>query len=154
EPIDRTVAVIAAMAAEARADGVEQIAAVGTAALRLAPNAQAFIDAVKERTGVQVEVLGGEEEARLAYLAASSGLGLRSGSHAVFDTGGASTEFSFGAGDSVAERFSLNVGAVRITEQWHLDGVLDEAALRSALDGIASEFTALDGRPAPDTLIG
>jgi exopolyphosphatase/guanosine-5'-triphosphate,3'-diphosphate pyrophosphatase len=154
EPIERTVGAIAAMADEARSKGVEQIAAVGTAALRIAPNSAKLVDAARERAGVEVKVLDGEEEARLAYLAATSGLGVGSGSRVVFDTGGASTQFTFGSGESVEERFSLNIGAVRITEQWNLDGVLEEGALHSALDAIAEEFAVLDGRPSPEALVG
>ena len=87
EPVARTVDAIAGMADEARRNGAEAIAAVGTAALRKAPNRAALIDAVRERTGVEVEVVSGEEEARLAYLAVTSALELGDGSLVVFDTG-------------------------------------------------------------------
>ena len=56
----------------------------------------------------------GEEESRLAYLAVKAGLGLAEGSLVVFDTGGGSTQFTFGHGDRVDERFSVEVGAVRL----------------------------------------
>ena len=71
EPIARTVAAIVAMVEEARRDGAEAIAAVGTAWMRMAPNSAAVVDAVRARTGVEIEVVDGEEEGRLAYLAAS-----------------------------------------------------------------------------------
>ena len=67
EPMERTAAAIAAMAEEARQDGVEEIAAVGTAGMRIAANAPAFVAAVRERCGVEIEVIPGEEEARLAF---------------------------------------------------------------------------------------
>ena len=76
EPIERTVAAIVAMADEARRHGVERIAAVGTAGMRLAPNRAALIDAVEGAPGIEVEVISGEEEGRLAYVAVTSGLGL------------------------------------------------------------------------------
>jgi len=154
EPIERTVAAIAAMADEARKDGVEAIAAVGTAALRIAPNRSAFVDAVRERAGLDVEVISGEEEGRLAYVAVKSGVGLGQGSLVVFDTGGGSSQFTFGHGDRVDERFSLNVGAVRFTERYGLGEVVPEDRLASALDAIAADLTRLDGRPTPDVLVG
>ncbi len=77
EPIGRTVDAIAAMADEARRDGAEAIAAVGTAGLRIAPNAADLLDAVEARSGIRIEVISGEDEARLAYLAAKAGLGPR-----------------------------------------------------------------------------
>jgi exopolyphosphatase/guanosine-5'-triphosphate,3'-diphosphate pyrophosphatase len=74
-PMQRSVTAIAAMADEARRDGVEAIAAVGTAGLRLAPNSADFVDAVRARCGLEIEIIAAEEERRLAFLAATAGLG-------------------------------------------------------------------------------
>ena len=153
EPIRRTAQAIAGMVDEARRQ-VEAIAAVGTAGLRLAPNGAALIDAVRDRTGIDVEVISGEEEARLAYLGTVSELDLGDGSVVVFDTGGGSSQFTFGHGPRVAERFSVNVGAARLTERYGLDGVIDEAALAFTLETIAADLARLDGRPAPERVIG
>ena len=126
------------MASEARDAGVAAIAAVGTMGMRTARNSQQFIDSVKERCGVQIEIIPGEEEGRLAYLAVKSGLGLADGSLAIFDTGGGSTQFTFGHGSTVEERFSLNVGAVRFTEKYGLAGVISAEQLQTAKQAIAS----------------
>ncbi len=154
QAVERTVEAIAAMADEAGRNGVEALAAVGTAGLRLAPNRGLLLDAVRERAGVEVEVISGEEEGRLAYLAVNSGLGLGQGSLVVFDTGGGSSQFTFGQGDQVDERFSLNVGAARFTERYGLDGVVSEPELAAAMAAIAADLARLDGRPAPDTVVG
>jgi exopolyphosphatase/guanosine-5'-triphosphate,3'-diphosphate pyrophosphatase len=156
EPIERTVAAIAGMADEARANGAPAIVAVGTAGLRIAPNAAELIDAAQARAGVRVEVISGEDEARLAYLAAKAGLGprLAAGSTVVFDSGGGSSQFTFGHGEQVDERFSVNVGAVRITERFGLDGVAGTDTLDAARAAIAADLHALDGRPRPDTVVG
>lgn len=154
EAIERTAAAIALMADEAERDHADAVVAVGTAGLRLAPNAAEFVAAVRNRCGLRVEVISGEEEGRLAYLAARAGLGATRGPVVVFDTGGGSTQFTFGDRDRVDERFSLNVGAVRLTERYGLDGVVSEPALAAALDAIAVELAPLDGRPAPDALVG
>ncbi|MGC2110446.1 MAG: Ppx/GppA phosphatase family protein [Candidatus Korobacteraceae bacterium] len=154
DAMERTVSAIAAMAAEAREQSVKALVAVGTMGMRTARNSQQFIDAVEQRCGVRIEVIPGEEEGRLAYIAVKSGLGLAEGSLAIFDTGGGSTQFTFGRGSTVEERFSLNVGAVRFTEQFGLGGVVSPEQLRAALDAIAGEFTRIDKRPTPDTLVG
>src|SRR5207247_1438730 len=153
EPMERTIAAIAAMADEARQSGGEDIAPVGTAGLRLAPNSADFVAAVQARCGVEVEVISGEEEARLAYLAAMSGFGLTQGSLVVFDTGGGSSQFTFGHGEHVDEQFSVNVGAVRLTERYGLSGRVSEDVLAAARDGIAADLAQLDGRPRPDELV-
>ena len=142
EPISRTVEAIGGMAAEADRDGVEAIAAVGTAGMRIASNADELVDAVRERCGVEVEVIPGEEEARLAYVAATSGLGITGGSLVVFDTGGGSSQFTFGAPGRIEEQFSVNVGAARFTEQFGLDGAVPP-------ETVAAARNAIGVRPCP-----
>jgi exopolyphosphatase/guanosine-5'-triphosphate,3'-diphosphate pyrophosphatase len=153
-PIERTLEAIAGMANEASRNGVEEIVAVGTAGLRIAPNSAALVDAVRDRTGIEIDVIDGEEEGRLAYLAVKSGLGIGQGSLVVFDTGGGSSQFTFGIGEQVDERFSVNVGATRFTEHYGLDGVVSKDALASAMDAIAADLVRLDGRPTPESLVG
>jgi exopolyphosphatase / guanosine-5'-triphosphate,3'-diphosphate pyrophosphatase len=154
EAIERTVAAIALMAGEAEREDAVAVAAVGTAGLRAASNAAELVDGVRERCGLTVEVISGEEEARLAYLAAATSLGLARGPVVVFDTGGGSSQFTFGDGERVDERFSVNVGAVRLTERFGLDGAVSEDALAAALAAIAAELAPLHGRPVPDALVG
>jgi len=151
-PLERTAAAIADMVAEARRHDVVAIAAVGTAGLRMAANRDAALAAIEARSGLPVEVISGEEEARLAYLGARSGLGRTPGSLVVFDTGGGSSQFTFGNDASVDERFSVDVGAVRYTERYGLDGVVSKDVLREAMQTIATDLSRLDGRPAPDAL--
>jgi exopolyphosphatase/guanosine-5'-triphosphate,3'-diphosphate pyrophosphatase len=154
EPLARTVAAVVAMADEARAKGALAVAAVGTAGLRRASNSAELVDAVRVRSDVTVEVIPGEEEARLAYLAATAALGLEEGTLAVFDTGGGSSQFTFGRPGRIEERFSVDVGAARFTERFGMDGAVSEDVLASALEAIAGELARLDGRPSPDALVG
>ena len=154
EPLERTVAAIADMVEEATRQRVRATAAVGTAGLRIARNRDEVIAAIRTRTGITVEVISGEEESRLAYLAARAGLGATEGSLVVFDTGGGSSQFTFGRGPQVEERFSVNVGAVRYTERFGLAGAVDPGALDDALAAIAADLSRLDGRPRPDELVG
>ncbi|GAA1964357.1 hypothetical protein GCM10009798_25670 [Nocardioides panacihumi] len=153
QPLARTVEAIVGMVEEAREHEVDAIVAVGTAGLRVAPNGDELVRRVQERCGVTVEIISGEDEARLAYLAATAGLAAE-GSRVVFDTGGGSSQFTFGHGDLVDERFSVEVGAARFTEQFRLDAVVTPATLGVALDAIAADLDRLDGRRPPDTLLG
>jgi exopolyphosphatase / guanosine-5'-triphosphate,3'-diphosphate pyrophosphatase len=154
EPIARTVEAIAGMATEAEQDGVEAIAAVGTAGMRIASNADELIEAVRERTGIEIEVIPGEEEARLAYVAATSSLGVSSGNVVVFDTGGGSSQFTFGAPRTIEDQFSVNVGAARYTERFGLDRAVSADVVAEARAAIGADLSRLDGRPTPDVLIG
>jgi exopolyphosphatase / guanosine-5'-triphosphate,3'-diphosphate pyrophosphatase len=151
---ERTVEAIAALADEARRLEAEAVVAVGTAGLRRAADGAAFVATVETRSGVRVEVISGEEEARLSFLAATSALGPVDGRLVVFETGGGSTQFTFGTGDHVDERFSVDVGAVRFTERFGLDGRVTGEQLATALEAIAGDLDRLDGRAPPDALVG
>jgi exopolyphosphatase / guanosine-5'-triphosphate,3'-diphosphate pyrophosphatase len=153
EPLERTVAAIAAMVDEARRHQVRATAAVGTAGLRIASNRDQVVAAIQARTGITVEVIPGEEEGRLAYLAVRAGLGAPEGSLVVFDTGGGSSQFTFGRGPRVEERFSVNAGAVRYTERFGLAGTVAPEVLGDALAAISADLARLDGRPRPDALV-
>jgi exopolyphosphatase/guanosine-5'-triphosphate,3'-diphosphate pyrophosphatase len=152
--LERTAAAIASMADQAKGLGVLAIAAVGTAGLRIASNRNEVIAAIEARTGLHIEVISGEEEGRLAYVAARSGLGMTAGSLAVFDTGGGSTQFTFGHDSSVDERFSVDVGAVRYTERYKLDGAVSPAVLHEAMAAISADLSRIEGRPVPAALVG
>jgi exopolyphosphatase/guanosine-5'-triphosphate,3'-diphosphate pyrophosphatase len=154
EPIARTVKAIADMAEEAVREEVVATAAVGTAGLRMAGNSRTFVEAVRERTGIEVEIISGDEEARLAYVAVTSEMQLGDGSLVLFDTGGGSSQFTFGHGREVDERFSVDVGAVRFTEQFALDGAVPVERLAEALNAIAVDLERVDGRPTPDVFVG
>jgi exopolyphosphatase/guanosine-5'-triphosphate,3'-diphosphate pyrophosphatase len=154
EPIRRTVLAIDAMVEEAHRDGVVAVAAVGTAALRAAPNGADLLDAVRAETGVSIDVISGEEEGQLAYLAATTSLPVARGRLVVFDSGGGSTQLTFGHGSQVDERFSLDVGAVRVAERYRLAGAVSEDELEAALAGVAAELGRLEARAVPDAVIG
>jgi exopolyphosphatase/guanosine-5'-triphosphate,3'-diphosphate pyrophosphatase len=154
EPVSRTADAVAELAAEARALGAEHVVAVGTAALRIAPNAEDLLVPVRERCGVAIEVISGEEEGRLANLAVRAGLELDRGAAVVFDTGGGSSQFSFWRGEDLEERFSVNVGAVRFTERFRLDRAVSEGTLAETLAAIGADLARLDARPTPTAVVG
>jgi exopolyphosphatase/guanosine-5'-triphosphate,3'-diphosphate pyrophosphatase len=145
---------ISTMVADATAAGVRAIVAVGTAGLRAARNGAAVVDAIRERTGVAIEIIPGDEESRLAYQGVRAGTDLGSGSLVVFDTGGGSSQFTFGSQGGVDERFSEPVGAVRYTEAFGLADVVSLETLADAKEAIARDLARLDGRSRPGGVVG
>lgn len=146
--MDEALAVLTDFAGKARAMGVPpyEVAAVATSAARRALNARAFLDRVKDATGFVVQVVSGEEEARLTWAGALAGLDLAGGSVAVVDLGGGSTEIVMAEAELTSMRVSLELGSVRLTERFfgaEVDRVnpADLARLRAkvaeALDGLA-----------------
>ena len=152
--LERTTDAIAGMVDDARVQHAGAIVAVGTAGLRSASNRDDVVAAIEAATGVTVHPISGEEESRLAYLAVQADLRLGDGALVVFDTGGGSTQFTFGHGAEVDDRFSLDVGAVRFTERFGLDAAVSGEVLQAALDAIASDFQRLDGMTRPEALVG
>lgn len=150
EAMERNVAAVAAFAAKAKELGADQIVSVGTMALRKAGNSDIFVKKVKEACGVDVNIIPGEEEARLSYLAILSGLPLdKDADLVVFDTGGGSTEFIFGKGTEMLKRFSVNLGAVRITENYLKSDPVTPDEVKAAVAQIDKEFAeaGVDGKP-------
>jgi exopolyphosphatase/guanosine-5'-triphosphate,3'-diphosphate pyrophosphatase len=153
EAAERTALAIKGMVDEAHEAGCIAIAAAGTAGLRMARNSADVLEIIRAKTGVKVEVVSGDEEGRLAYLAVLAGLPLATDSLVVFDTGGGSSQFTFGQGGQVSERFSVNVGAVHYTERYRLDGAVSGEVLREALKAIAADLSSIADRPRPETLV-
>lgn len=96
--------------------GVEKIRFCATSATRDAANRDLFIDGVREILGVQVEVIPGEEEARLSFLGATKELDQNQSPFLVVDIGGGSTEFVLGS-EKVDSANSVNIGCVRMSER-------------------------------------
>ncbi len=153
QAMERNSTSIAAFAQKARDNQAGEIACVGTMALRNAKNSAEFVAMVKEKSGVELCVIDGEEEARLSYLAVLSGLPLQEGDLAIFDTGGGSTEFIFGKGTRLERRFSVDLGALRITEGFQNDPVTAEE-VAAALAEIKSVFTQHGVTGTPARLVG
>jgi exopolyphosphatase / guanosine-5'-triphosphate,3'-diphosphate pyrophosphatase len=101
-----------------------------------------------------VEVVSGEEESRLAYLAVSAGVGLSDGEVVVFDTGGGSTQFTFGHGGEVDDRYSVNVGAVSYTERFGLDEAVSDDVIDETRRALSDDLARLDERGTPNALVG
>ena len=150
----RTSDAIAAMVDDATAAGVRAIVSVGTAGLRAAMNGAAVVKAIRDRTGVAIEVIPGDEESRLAYQGVRAGMEQDGGSLVVFDTGGGSSQFTFGTKTGVDERFSEPVGAVRYTEAFGLAEAVSPETLAEAKKAIASDLSRLDDRARPDAVVG
>jgi exopolyphosphatase/guanosine-5'-triphosphate,3'-diphosphate pyrophosphatase len=148
--------------AEARELGVERLAAVGTMCLRTAENAAVFIERAHTECGLEVEVISGEEEANLSFLAVQRGLGSLPGRLLVLDIGGGSTEFICGSEGGIDRRLSLELGAIRLTEGFLVSDPVTHHEVEAVLAQISSVLDAgLCGPDGPsssgrsvDTLVG
>ena len=123
-----------------------QIRVVATATLRLAVNAGEFLEKAREILGCAVQVISGEEEARLIYQGVAHTTG-GADQRLVVDIGGASTELVTGTGAQTTSLFSLSMGCVTWLERYFTDRNLakenfDEAenAARAVLRPVMDEL--------------
>lgn len=116
DAISRTFAAVDLYAGEIARRGVEKLRFCATSATRDALNRAIFVDGVKERLGIEPEVISGEEEARLSFAGATREFNKADAPFLVVDIGGGSTEFVLGS-DSVDSAISVNIGCVRMTER-------------------------------------
>jgi len=117
ESIHRVIDVLAEYRAILSRHGVNAVVVAATSAVRDATNSETFRKAVADETGAELEILTGRQEADLTFRGAISGL-TGTQSVTVIDIGGGSTEIITGSADGIADRISLDIGAVRLTERF------------------------------------
>ncbi len=115
--IDRTESVLAEYRQFLERHGVEQVRAIATSAARDASNRDEFFTRAESALGVRPELLSGEEEGRLAFAGATTGLDPARGPFCVVDLGGGSTEFAVGTTE-LEGILSVDMGSVRFTERY------------------------------------
>ena len=116
DAINRTLAAVEKFKNQLAGKGVEKIRFCATSATRDAANRDLFIDGVRQTLGVEVEVIPGEEEARLSFNGATKELLHSDAPFLVVDIGGGSTEFVYG-NEEVEFAKSVDIGCVRMSER-------------------------------------
>lgn len=154
---ERTLACLSDYAAELRRLGVTRLDAVGTSAMRDATGGQEFVARAAGILGVAPRVIDGNEEARLTFGGALSGLD-QSGSVTVFDIGGGSTEIIVGTAGprerSIRAAVSLDIGSVRLFER-HLRSDPPSAHELQLVQRDIAQALASAPKPEPHaTLVG
>jgi exopolyphosphatase/guanosine-5'-triphosphate,3'-diphosphate pyrophosphatase len=135
-----------------------ELLAFVTSAIREADNGSAVLRRVREQTGVDLQVLSGEDEARLTFLAARRWFGWSAGRLLVLDIGGGSLELATGVDEDPDVALSVPLGAGRMTRRFLPDaetgGRPDLAALdrlaEHAADALAAAGRKLRGAGEPD----
>jgi exopolyphosphatase/guanosine-5'-triphosphate,3'-diphosphate pyrophosphatase len=138
--------------------GVEDLMAFATSAIREAPNGEAVIARVRAETGVDLEVLSGPDEARMTFLAVRRWFGWSSGRVLVVDIGGGSLELATGLDEEPDVALSLPLGAGRVTRDRLPGDPPPEDIVKAVRTAIRAEL-AREVRPllkagAPDRAVG
>jgi exopolyphosphatase / guanosine-5'-triphosphate,3'-diphosphate pyrophosphatase len=152
--IEEVADVVASHRELAETVGADPVRTVATAAIRSAANRDEFVEVVSERGGVEVTILDGEEEARLAFLGATSTLGQElEGSVGVVDVGGGSTEIAVGTvADGVTWWASFRLGSGQLADD-HLRSDPPAAAELEAMGAHAAGILEGVDVPRPDCAV-
>jgi exopolyphosphatase/guanosine-5'-triphosphate,3'-diphosphate pyrophosphatase len=122
EAMERAVFVCGKFADLAKTYGAKEIISVGTSAIREATNQTEFLENLRAKTGLDVKVISGEEEARLIWLGVSSGIDIGDQKALFIDLGGGSTEIVIANQHECFYVNSLRLGAIRLTSQFIGEG--------------------------------
>lgn len=127
-----------------RNENVDHVVACGTQVFRVARNGKGIAGEIGRRYGWTMEIISGDREAQLSYLAAGTGLSGIASERIVLDVGGGSSEVIFGRGAEIIRSQSFPIGAVNLTEKFGLYRVVDKAVLNEVAIYLDDVFGPLD----------
>jgi len=135
---------------------VDIVKAVATSGVRSAKNGTAFVAAAKERAGIEIEVIDGDEEAQLIYEGVKAS-GAITGKSLIMDIGGGSTEFILCDEEEMVWKKSYNIGAARLMQGYFKSDPINQVHQQAILTHLEDELKALliiCEAYQPKTLIG
>jgi exopolyphosphatase/guanosine-5'-triphosphate,3'-diphosphate pyrophosphatase len=156
EKIEKTAQYLEEYLQLCRKYNVRWVKLVGTAALREAENGKEFCATIKNELNVEVNLISGEQEARLGYIGALSNKSELSGRILMVDIGGGSSEFTWGQNDKYEHEISLPIGSVKLTEKYALENRTSSSQIQQAQNFITTVLEKNSARfpQKVDTMIG
>jgi exopolyphosphatase/guanosine-5'-triphosphate,3'-diphosphate pyrophosphatase len=128
--------------------GCDELLAFATSAVRDARNSADVLERVATEAGVDLDVLSGEDEARLTFLAVRRWLGWSAGTLICLDIGGGSLELAAGRDEDPAVAVSLPLGAARLTREWFAS----DPPPKAEITALREHVTAVLAGPAEELL--
>ena len=156
ESFERSLKALGTMKAIADGNEVDEMRVIATSAVREAGNGDEFVQAARDRYGVEIEVIPAAEEAQLAFRSVQQHFRLDEGPMSVVDIGGGSMEVVLVAGTVIDEVHSLPLGAVRLTEEHVHSDPIQENDWKALRRGIRRQIRDHLGKPnfTTPTMIG
>jgi exopolyphosphatase/guanosine-5'-triphosphate,3'-diphosphate pyrophosphatase len=138
-------------------NSVSQVRAIATSALRNAANGEAFIRDVKEKTGIYIEIIDGDQEAAFIYQGIKAAECLTRRNSIIVDIGGGSVEFIICNDHEIFWKQSFEIGAARLMERFHRTDPIPPDSINALYlylqDNLQNLFAAAKEYPA-ENLIG
>lgn len=122
----------------------EQVRVVATSAMRVAKNAKEFIEKANKVLGFNIEIISGNEEARLIYIGAMHSISFSLDKRLVVDIGGGSTEFIIGSGYDPDITESVTIGCLSFTDRYFKNNKLTEENFNNAILSAKVKIQAME----------
>jgi len=126
--------------------GAGEVMAFATSALREARNGEQVLRQVREGTGLAIEVLSGEDESRMTFLAVRRWYGWSTGRLLVMDIGGGSLELAIGVDEEPDAAISVPLGAGRLTRTYLTSDPPTKQELRDLRKDVRAQIAEVAGR--------
>ena len=155
--VERTLDGLMEIHSVIRAYRIDRMRLISTSVLRTAKNADYFLHLVREKTGFDIEIISGSEEARLIHTGAVNGIAMEDRRALVIDIGGGSTELSVGGMETIELAVSIENGAVRLKERFITrdpPSAQELQAIRRAIDDDFNGILKQIGELRPQVQIG
>jgi exopolyphosphatase/guanosine-5'-triphosphate,3'-diphosphate pyrophosphatase len=150
-PYRRGIATIQKFALEIQEQNAGTVKAIATSMLRNATNGQEFIDEVKVKTGIQIELIDGQQEAAYIYQGVRASGCISTGTSLILDIGGGSVEFILCDSQNILWKQSFEIGAVRLMDRFHQTDPIPHEAIedlhRYLADVLKPLFNAVNNHP-------
>ena len=143
ESMTKALAAILRFGDRLRSFSPNQVVAVATNTFRVARNAKKFVDEAEKLLGFPIDVISGNEEARLIYIGASHIAPMCVGKRLVFDIGGGSTEIIIGDGHEPKLLESLPIGCVSFSQRFFSEGFVSEENFKAAQNAALKEIKGI-----------
>lgn len=137
--------------------GAESCFIMATSAVRDSENAQVFKDKIKERTGLNLDIISGDLEAEVGFLGVLLGISELQKNLLVIDIGGGSTELIIGSHEGIMKSVSLNIGAVRLTDLYIVNDppkTEESQNIKQHIDRVIGDFLDLIKEYPIDKVVG
>jgi exopolyphosphatase/guanosine-5'-triphosphate,3'-diphosphate pyrophosphatase len=157
EAYQRGITTMRMFAQEIKVNNATEARAIATSALRSASNGKAFIQEVKDKTGIGIEIINGEQEAGFIYQGVKISGCLSAQNSLIMDIGGGSVEFILGNTDGITWKQSFEIGAARLMDLFHRTDPIPPASIEALNlyleDHLTDLFIAVANQKV-DVLIG
>ena len=155
--ISATISALSTFRNDCRKNGNPPLHAVATSAVREASNGKEFIDLAREVTGIEIEIISWEDEARLTLQGVFWKLPHANRKTLTFDIGGGSTEFILSEGKNIVNFCSSSLGVVRLTEKFIHQHPVNNNEYENLTTHLSRELKAIKKKLSdfiPQVLIG